>query len=148
MNPERILQRLGKRAAILVASRAPEVAKAARRARGAAAAARSAVLDDADLRLVVTAALEAVIIVSALESRDRRRGDRRRAQSLDARRAAAPRKVSDAEIMAALVQTGGHARRAAAILQVAPSTITRRRVAVCDSTQHLPADVPSEPPAA
>ena len=136
MNPERILLRLGQRAAKLTASRSPAVARAAKRARAATATVRHAVRVDVDARLLVAAALEAMVILQALESRDRRRRDRKRGRRLASVAHVPARKASDADIERELAAAGGRVRRAARALGVAPSTITRRNVAQRDATQH------------
>lgn len=128
MNPDRFLLRLGQRAARLTGSRSPPVAKAARRARGAAASARHAIATDADLRLVVAAVIEALLIVDALETRLQRRGNRLRARHLAALATNVERKFSDAAIAQALADSGGNLRQAARALGASPSTVSRRKM--------------------
>lgn len=143
MNPERILLRLGRLAATLVGSRDSATVKAARRARGSLAMVRSAVRDDVDTHLLVAALLEAMIILQALDTRARTRGDRRRSHALAQVRPAPVRRITDAQIAAALEETGGHVRAAARLLDVAPSTVSRRTNAHRDSPQRLAGLLPT-----
>lgn len=145
MNPDRILLRLGQRAAALTGSRAPAVANAARRARAAVGLVRRAVRIDLDAALLVQATLEAVIILQAVEHRESNRSARRRTRHL-ATVAHIPRKmISDAELLNALEAANGGVRKAARALGVAPSTVSRRlTVANRDATQHPTRPIPRD----
>ena len=99
---------------------------------------RHAASEDLDTRLLIAALLEAMVIMQTLEGRASARGDRRRARAL-AKVAPRPNcRVSDSEIGAALEGAGGSIRAAARALGIAPSTISRRRVACRDGAQHSP----------
>ena len=126
MRSEVILQRQFRLAQSLMNSRDPTVARAARRALGSVAIVTKAVREDGRVRPIVTALLRAALILDALQTRERRLADRRRARKLRAVAVSPMRKHSDEEISVAMQQTGGNVRAAAATLGVAPSTVSRR----------------------
>lgn len=130
MRVKGILQRRFRRARELMSSRDAAEARAARRALGALAIVQRGWDERGELRPYIEALMRATVILDALEHRDRRAADRRRALQLARSRPAPVAKVSDAEIAAALDAMNGNARRAAEVLNVNPSTVSRRRVAL------------------
>lgn len=126
MNADRTLLALAK----LAGSHAVAGSAAARRARAKLAMVRQLAGSDAGIALAVARTAEALAVLHVLEHRGERALRRKRCQQLAEVRRPARRSFSDAQLLEALRSTGGSRRQAARLLEVQPSTITRRLAAL------------------